>query len=75
LETQGIIEQKREGKVKVYSLRKGVAPIILEITQLSKDKHSEFKNLLNKILALWKKEAVRNVSEIDEVLIVPAVKE
>ena len=75
LETQGIIEQKREGKLKVYNLRKGVAPIILEINQLSKDKHDEFKDLLNKILALWKKEAVKNVSEIDEVLIVPSVKE
>ena len=75
LETQGIIEQKREGKLKVYNLRKGVAPKILEINQLSKDKHNEFKDLLNKILALWKKEAVRNVSEIDEVLIVPSVKE
>lgn len=75
LETQGIIEQKREGKVKVYNLRKGVAPIILEIKHLSKEQHSEFKNLLNKILALWKKETVKDISEIDEVLIVPSVKE
>jgi DNA-binding transcriptional ArsR family regulator len=75
LETQGIIEQKREGKIKVYNLRKGVAPIVLEIKYLPKEKHSEFRNLLNKILALWKKEVVKEISEIDEVLIVPSVKE
>lgn len=75
LETQGIIEQKREGKVKVYNLRKGVAPIVLEIEALSKEKHSEFKTLLNKILALWKKEEVKDISEIDEVLIVPSARE
>ena len=75
LETQGIIEQKREGKVKIYNLRKGVAPIILEIDSLSSDKHSEFKSLLNKILALWKKDPIKNVRDIDEVLIVPSVKD
>ena len=75
LESQGIIEQKRDGKVKVYNLRKGVAPIVLEIYALSKDKYSEFRNLLNKILALWGKEPVKNVSEIDEVLIVPTTKD
>ena len=75
LETQGIIEKEREGKLKVYKLRKGVAPIVLELVSLPKDKHNEFKNLLNKILALWKKETVNDISEIDEVLIVPSVKD
>jgi len=75
LETQGIIEQKREGKVKVYNLRKGVAPIVLEISDLPKVKHSMFKDLLNKMLKLWNKEEVKTIDEIDEVLIVPAVKE
>jgi len=76
LETQGIIEQKKmDGKIKVYNLRKGVAPIVLEINQLPKEKYSEFKNLLNKILALWRKDALKDVSDIDEVLIVPSVKE
>lgn len=75
LENQGIIEQQREGKVKVYNLRKGVAPIVLEINELSKAQYSEFKILLNKMLELWKKEKVNDVSEIDEVMIVPATKE
>jgi DNA-binding transcriptional ArsR family regulator len=72
LETQGIIEQKKEGKVKVYNLRKNVAPIILELNKLPKDKHSEFKTLLNKILSLWKKDQIKDVNDIDEVLIVPS---
>ena len=72
LETQGIIEQKREGKVKVYNLRKNVAPIVLEINKLSKDKQNEFKLLLNKILSLWKKDQIKNVNDIDELLIVPS---
>lgn len=72
LETQGIIEQKREGKVKVYNLRKNVAPIVLEINKLSKDKQNEFKLLLNKILSLWKKDQIKNVNDIDEVLIIPS---
>jgi len=72
LETQGIIEHKIDERVKVYNLRKGVAPIVLEIDALTKNQHSEFKNLLNKILALWKKDKVEDISEIDEVLIVPA---
>ena len=73
LETQGIIEQKREGKVKVYNLRKNVAPIVLEINKLSKDKQNEFKLLLNKILSLWKKDQIKNVNDIDEVLIIPSI--
>ena len=72
LETQGIIEQKKEGKVKVYNLRKNVAPIILELNELPKDKHSEFKTLLNKILSLWTKDQIKDVNDIDEVLIVPS---
>lgn len=75
LETQGIIEKEREGKLKVYKLRKGVAPIVLEIGNLSKEKHNSFKELLNKMLKLWNKEEVRNIAEIDEVLIVPSAKE
>ena len=73
LETQGIIEQKREGKVKVYNLRKNVAPIVLEINKLSKDKQNEFKLLLNKILSLWKKDQIKNVNDIDEVLFIPSI--
>ncbi len=72
LETQGIIEQKKEGKVKVYNLRKNVAPIILELGKLPKDKHNEFKTLLNKILTLWKKDQIKNIEDVDEVLIVPS---
>ena len=59
----------------MYKLRKGVAPIVLELESLPRDKHTEFKNLLNKILALWKKDEVRNITEIDEVLIVPTTKD
>jgi DNA-binding transcriptional ArsR family regulator len=73
LETQGIIEQKREGKVKVYNLRKGVAPIVLEISELSREKRDVFKDLLNEMLKLWEKEEVKDIKEIDEVLIVPTV--
>ncbi|MHA1200188.1 MAG: winged helix-turn-helix domain-containing protein [Candidatus Heimdallarchaeaceae archaeon] len=75
LETQGIIEQKREGKVKVYKLRKGATPIVLEVETLPKDKHEEFKQLLNKILILWKEKEIKNITDIDEVLIVPTKKE
>ena len=75
LENQGIIEQKREGKVKVYNLRKNVVPIVLEIAELSKEKRNAFKDLLNKMLTLWDKDEVKNIEEIDEVLIVPSVEE
>ena len=71
LETQGIIEQQREGKLKVYKLRKGATPIVLEVEALPKDKHETFKHLLNKILLLWKEKEINNIIEIDEVLIVP----
>ena len=74
LETQGIIEQKREGKVKVYKLRKGATPIILEVEALPKDKQETFKQLLNKILLLWKEKEINNITDIDEVLIVPTKK-
>ena len=72
LETQGIIAQKREGKVKVYNLRKNVAPIVLELSSLPKAKHGEFKSLLNKILSLWKKDQIEDINDVDEVLIVPS---
>lgn len=75
LENQGIIEQKREGKVKVYKLRKGATPIVLEVETLPKDKHEEFKQLLNQILFLWKEKEIKNITDIDEVLIVPIKKE
>lgn len=75
LENQGIIEQEREGKVKVYKLRKGVSPIVLEVDSLPKEKHETFKQLLNKILSLWKEKEITNINEIDEVLIVPSKKE
>ena len=74
LENQGIIEQRREGKVKVYKLRKGATPIVLEVEALPKDKHETFKQLLNKILLLWKEKEIKNITEIDEVLIVPKKK-
>ena len=61
--------------MKVYNLRKNVAPIVLEINELDKDKHSEFKSLLNKILSLWKKDQIKDVNDIDEVLIVPSVED
>ena len=57
----------------VYNLRKNVAPIVLEINKLSKDKQNEFKLLLNKILSLWKKDQIKNVNDIDEVLIIPSI--
>ncbi len=75
LENQGIIEQQREGKMKVYKLRKGATPIVLEVEALPKDKHETFKQLLNKILLLWKEKEIKNITDIDEVLIVPAKKE
>jgi DNA-binding transcriptional ArsR family regulator len=75
LENQGIIEQQRDGKVKVYNLRKGATPIILEVETLPKDKHEIFKQLLNKILILWKEKEIKNITDIDEVLIVPTKKE
>ncbi len=75
LENQGIIEQEREGKVKVYKLRKGATPIVLEVEALPKDKHETFKQLLNKILLLWKEKEIKNITDIDEVLIVPTKKE
>ncbi|MCG3225217.1 MAG: winged helix-turn-helix transcriptional regulator [Candidatus Heimdallarchaeota archaeon] len=75
LENQGIIEQQRDGKVKVYRLRKGATPIILEVETLPKDKHEIFKQLLNKILILWKEKEIKNITDIDEVLIVPTKKE
>ncbi|MBY9000640.1 MAG: winged helix-turn-helix transcriptional regulator [Candidatus Heimdallarchaeota archaeon] len=75
LETQGIIEQAKEGKLKVYKLRKGVSPIVLEVEELPKEKHETFKQLLNKILQLWNEKAIKNINEIDEVLIVPTKKE
>jgi len=75
LENQGIIEQQREGKVKVYKLRKGATPIVLEVEALPKDKHETFKYLLNKIIILWKEKEIKNITDIDEVLIVPIKKE
>jgi len=42
---------------------------------LPKDKHETFKQLLNKILLLWKEKEIKNITEIDEVLIVPTKKE
>ncbi|MHA2358143.1 MAG: ArsR/SmtB family transcription factor [Candidatus Heimdallarchaeaceae archaeon] len=72
LEKQGIIEQKKEGKLKVYNLRKGVVPIVLEINKLPKEKYDDFKNLMNELLALWDEEEIKNAKEIDEVLIVPS---
>ncbi len=74
LETQGIIEQQREGKVKVYRLRKGASPIVLEVETLPKDKHETFKQHLNKILLLWREKEINDITEIDEVLIVPKKK-
>ena len=75
LESQGIIEKGKEGKLKVYKLRKGVSPIVLEVEALPKEKHETFKQLLNKILQLWKEKEIKNIDEIDEVLIVPTKKE
>lgn len=74
LEKQGIIEQQKEGKIKVYKLRKGVSPIILEVEALPMDKHETFRQLLNKMLLLWKEKEVKNIDEVDEVLIVPSKK-
>jgi DNA-binding transcriptional ArsR family regulator len=75
LENQGIIEQHRDGKVKVYKLRKGATPIVLEVEALPEDKQETFKQLLNKILILWKEKEIKNITDIDEVLIVPIKKE
>ncbi len=75
LENQGIIEQHRDGKVKVYKLRKGATPIVLEVEALPEDKQETFKQLLNKILILWKEKEIKNITDIDEVLIVPTKKE
>ncbi len=75
LENQGIIEQHRDGKVKVYKLRKGATPIVLEVEALPEDKQETFKQLLNKILILWKEKEINNITDIDEVLIVPIKKE
>jgi len=72
LEKQGIIQQEKEGKLKKYKLRKGVTPIILEIDRLKPENYEEFRFLLNKILKLWSEEEIKNIKDIDEVLIVPS---
>ena len=74
LKKQGIIEEKKEGKVKVYRIRKGVSPIVLEIAKLQEEKKEKFMKLLNEMLKLWEEEEIKEIEKISEVMIIPTEK-
>ncbi|MHA1222500.1 MAG: winged helix-turn-helix domain-containing protein [Candidatus Heimdallarchaeaceae archaeon] len=74
LKKQGIIEEKKEGKIKVYKIRKGVSPIVLEVNKLPEEKKEKFRKLLNEMLKMWQEDEIKKIDSISEVMIIPTEK-